>query len=323
MAELEYNQATALIDARKIEEATRMLESFLQKNPNSAWATYLLGVCHFRTKQFNIAESMFRRSIFIERNAHLAHYYLGLALERQNRPSEATVEYRIALEIKPEFKEAQQKIKSEQTTDAVRTPQDVKLSIDKTLARTIEKGRIDELSGSERRQAGTLLLAKRRRFISFSTLVVLVPLFGIISVVLIATDQVATDVALPLMILPLLILAISWIGRWMVTRYWLYERRIDFQSGILFRKRTSIWLFQIEDCWTRRSPFNLLTNDATVYIRAGANLETPSNFFYFLSGKTGLFKITGLGNSKVMYRTWEEIRDAAVVERRAMKNIWV
>jgi len=317
MTESENKQAAALIDAGKIEEATRMLEPILEKNPSSARAAYLLGVCYFRKKQFNVAESMLRRSIHNERNSHLAHYYLGLALERQNRLPEASVEYKIALEIKPEFKEAQQKIKSEQTADAVKTPQDVKLSVDRTLAKTIEKSQIDELSGPDRQPAGTLLLAKRRRFISFSGSVILVPLFGIASVVaLIATEKEAIGVALSLTILPLLILAIWWIGRWMVTRYWLYERRIDFQSGILFRKRTSIWLFQIESCWTKRSPFNLLTNDATIYIRTGAELEAPS-------AKTGLFKITGLGNSEVMYRTWEELRDAAIVERRAMKNIWV
>jgi hypothetical protein len=38
---------------------------------------------------------------------------------------------------------------------------------------------------------------------------------------------------------------------------------------------------------------------------------------------TSKVKITGFGSTKEQLSLWEEIRDAALIERRELKSIWV
>ncbi len=320
MTESNYERIAALIDSGSIEEATRALEAALHQEPNSPRAAYLLGVCYFRSQRFDAAESMLRRSISQNTQDHLAHYYLGLSLERQHRKDEAVVEYRIALAIKPDLEEARQKLEADQTDIEANPPANETPSADATLARRIERAGADELSGPDRLIAGDLLLEGHPRLRSFSILFVLswvaaaAPIYFILFVL---TDENYYDGEKPLFFISLPWLLIT---GWLllssrVTKYWVHERRIDFQSGVLFRKRNSLWLYQIEDIWLTRSPFNLITADSSVQLRSG-NQASPGR-------KPGQFRVTGIGNSKKMQEFFEELRDSAIVERRAMKNIWV
>ena len=157
--------------------------------------------------------------------------------------------------------------------------------------------------GGDREEArvykGELLFSGKRRMRSFSGLFVLQ-----------LTALIAT-VFQPLCALVFLLLWAILYMKSVATRYWIYERRIDIKTGVLLRQEHSIWIYEIDETWLTRSPLNLLTGDATVHIQAT------------MTHKTEHWEITGLGNHKFMKRLWEELRDAGLVERRAMKRWWI
>ena len=327
-------QAETLIQRGAITQAFEILKPIVQEGSNSEPAAYLLGICYFRLQKFNDAEALFRRSISNDTHNHLAYYYLGLALERQDRRPEAEVEYRIALAINPEFKEAQQKLGMPEQVQPPNMPSVISMpeqvqppktpavmggstrgsAVVDTLARRIELGREDELRGPDRRIAGDLLYEGHRRMRSFSAsfvLMVLLILLGVAAIAVGVSEGLGVVVLVPFALAAFLFLRLMISS--IVTKFWFYEGRIDLHSGILFKKKTTLWLYQVDDTWLSRSPLNLLTNDATISIRAG-HLETPRNI--------GVFKISGVGNARSMEWLWQELRDSAITERRAMKSIW-
>jgi len=182
------------------------------------------------------------------------------------------------------------------------------------------------------RDPGAKLCEGHRRFRSFAgRILILLPFIGPWTVLY---DELMKNSLreqeyflffLPLtLLLPLCFLVV--VLQSFATRYVFYERRIDLYRGILFRKVDSIWLFHVLNVNYRRGPINFLTNDAKVEIVADivSDLGPPGS-----RGK--IITITGMrsskyglkGNKKDMYAFFEEIRDAAIVERRGMKNWFI
>jgi tetratricopeptide (TPR) repeat protein len=67
----------------------------------------------FNARRFHDAEREYRAAIFIAGNAHTAamHHYLGVVLFNLNRPEDAAVEFRAALQRDPDYKEARENLK--------------------------------------------------------------------------------------------------------------------------------------------------------------------------------------------------------------------
>jgi Flp pilus assembly protein TadD len=110
------------------------------------------------------------------------------------------------------------------------------------------------------------------------------------------------------------------------TQYRVYERRVDFHSGILSRRKSSLWLYDVTDVDSERSPLMLLTNTAALALRseAGKVQDGPGR----LSRRRGqpaptVDRIIGIGTAREMEELWRTLRGAALRERRAMKNQWV
>jgi hypothetical protein len=111
-----------------------------------------------------------------------------------------------------------------------------------------------------------------------------------------------------LLAIPSLFLLLSAILSATSNRYFIYERRIDFERGFLYRKVNSAWLFEITDVRFEQSMPMLICNTAKVVL----NTE-----------KNGSAFVLGISNASRMKQLWAEIRDAALVQRRDLKTIWV
>jgi len=337
----QHDEGRRLLEAGQIEQAEAVLQEILRTAPTDVKATFLLGVCHFRRKQLVAAEDLFRRVIGIDERHSRAWYYLGLAHERQARPTEAREAYRRALDLDPAFNEARAKLGQPQNlagdTVAARaegtapaqgpgSPMQARAAAPPPASHAPtfvqpEGGADPGMDAA--RYAGELLLSRFRRMRSFSGHWLLTML-AFVAFVLVTVLGVAEDFegdlpeAFVIAALAFLALAVSLWARSRATRFDVYERRIEFKTGLLFRKQVSVWVYQIEDAWLRRGPCNLITGDATVILRA-SGLESHSA----RPSQAGTFRISGLGDYSAMDAFWREVRDAALVERRQMKKWWV
>ena len=112
--------------------------------------------------------------------------------------------------------------------------------------------------------------------------------------------------ALPGLIwLPLICKSCSW-------RYQVYQYRVDFETGLLSKRKHSVWLWQILDVEYNRSRMGWLTNTAAVQILADKRRGNQD-------AESASFEIIGLGGASFMEQLWEELVDAALVQRRAIK----
>jgi hypothetical protein len=112
--------------------------------------------------------------------------------------------------------------------------------------------------------------------------------------------------ALPVVIwLSLLCKSCSW-------RYQIYQYRVDFEVGLLSKRKHSVWLWQILDAEYNRSQMGWLTNTASVQILADKRQANQG-------AESVYFEIVGLGSAGFMEQLWEELVDAALVQRRAIK----
>ena len=96
-----------LIARGRAQEALKLLTIAVNRNPNDGLASYNAGVACYSLKQFEQAESHFKKAIrcfpdFIE-----AHHNLGQARAAQSKPRQAMAAYQAALQLNPEdFKSA-------------------------------------------------------------------------------------------------------------------------------------------------------------------------------------------------------------------------
>jgi hypothetical protein len=99
--------------------------------------------------------------------------------------------------------------------------------------------------------------------------------------------------------------------RWAFTRYTVYERRIDFASGILFQHRIPVWLYDITDISMRRSP--ALGGKAAIDIRYESSAKK----------KGGQKSLVGVSSASKMREFMERLQQDVLTERRAMKKMWI
>jgi tetratricopeptide (TPR) repeat protein len=110
------------------------------------------------------------------------------------------------------------------------------------------------------------------------------------------------------------------------TQYHIYERRIDFNTGVLFRRKSSVWLYDVIDIDSERSPLMLLTNTAALALRSETGkVEVTARAFGKRRGKSTVTidRMIGVGTARAMEELWRTLRSTALRERRAMKSQWV
>ena len=95
-------------------------------------------------------------------------------------------------------------------------------------------------------------------------------------------------------------------------RYQIYQHRVDFETGLLSKRKHSVWLWQILNVEYNRSQMGWLTNTAAVQILADKRRGNQD-------AESASFEIIGLGGASFMEQLWEELVDAALVQRRAIK----
>lgn len=98
----------------------------------------------------------------------------------------------------------------------------------------------------------------------------------------------------------------SLLGR-LATRYQILERRIDFSSGIFFRKTDSVWLYEIIDIKFEQPFFLLICRTGQIVIRT----------------EKRTYCIRAIQPTGEMRKLWETLRDAVIAQRRDLKGVWV
>jgi membrane protein YdbS with pleckstrin-like domain len=116
-------------------------------------------------------------------------------------------------------------------------------------------------------------------------------------------------VSLPVIALGAVLIMWS-ILRYAFTRYTVYERRIDFASGVLFQRRTPIWLYDITDISMRRSP--MLAGRAAIDVE----YETTKK-------KAGSESLIAVASGSQMREFMERLQEDVLQERRSMKKQWI
>lgn len=97
-----------------------------------------------------------------------------------------------------------------------------------------------------------------------------------------------------------------------LTRYTVYERRIDFGTGIFYQRRNPIWLYDITDISLRRSPLLILTRTAAIDIKYDTSKK-----------KAGSESIVAASSFPRMRDFMENLQERVLRERRAMKKMWI
>lgn len=119
-----YRECEALLKAGRFKECIKVTTKRVKKYPNSFDFIYLLGVCHSKyastlhgqgkqrkaQKQIVKAEKVFREAVILKKDAPEAFYYLGIALERQDKNKKAIKAYKQALNLKPDFVQAHSRL---------------------------------------------------------------------------------------------------------------------------------------------------------------------------------------------------------------------
>jgi tetratricopeptide (TPR) repeat protein len=303
----------AYLDARDV------LERLLKTNPNNPEAIYYLATCEYELKHFDLAKMGFTKFIADHPDNPRGYYAPGQVQERLGNREAAIKTFKTALTVDRRFELASRKLA---VLGALPT-RDLK----KEGAMTISgagspQTRVAPSSPAsiDKKYPGQLLLRCRRKTRSFSFLWLLFVICGstlpLATVgALVAGRGKNNDPFLYAFFMSLYIgipVGIILLWKSVSTMYEIYEKRIDIAHGVLHRTRRYMWLFEIEDLIYSQNPANLLTSDAKITIR----VQTPD-------GPPRIVSITGLGSAHFMRDMFQELKTAALVERRLMKQWWV
>ncbi|KVC63414.1 hypothetical protein WI73_24040 [Burkholderia ubonensis] len=95
------------------------------------------------------------------------------------------------------------------------------------------------------------------------------------------------------------------------TVYDIYERRIDIREGLLIRKESSVWTFEIINPTLHRSLLNVIFGCGRIIL-----IDTPSE-------QMNNAKIIGFGSFEDTRALWQALRDTAIKDRLTIKRMWI
>lgn len=360
MADGRVQLAEKMITARSYGPAINVLQQHLRQQPDDARARSLLGLAAYRSGDDAAAVEAFRAVLAIRPDDVPTLYNLGRTLERLGRVTEARPLIERAATLGPTYRPAVDWLaRSTETPPGPHRPDPPGSHRPDPPGPAAPTKPGDD---PERLTAGTLLHSGTRRLSSFLGVWIIAALLALTGLLVLGSHRpgrlqwmgealtfpspsflaevldkakggpleaqaqadydraVAQATALAdridsgllvtagiLIVLGLLLLIRSLIAA-PLTRYDLYQRRIDITRGVLNRHHTSAWLFEIQDVRLRQPPWLTLSRNAEIRIR--------------LQDSTKL-RIIGLGTLRQQIRLREELRDAALRERRALKSVWV
>lgn len=104
------------------------------------------------------------------------------------------------------------------------------------------------------------------------------------------------------------------------TRYYIYQNRIDFHTGLLSKHIHSVWFWQIKDIEYHCSFLDRLTGGSEIRILAAkaTHEQVEGIAEYRIIGLPSARP--GWGANKFMQELYHELFDAVVQKRRTMKN---
>ena len=106
-AEASYNLANLLQEKNRLDEAMEMYAKSLLLNPNNETAFYNLGIILHAQNRYNEAMLMYKKALAINPNYIDVYVNFGITLNAQNRVDEALLMYEKALFINSNNREAQ------------------------------------------------------------------------------------------------------------------------------------------------------------------------------------------------------------------------
>jgi hypothetical protein len=172
---------------------------------------------------------------------------------------------------------------------------------------------------------GDLILATHRSFSSFTRdwIVLLAGLSVSIPVGILAAFTVGPQVAGLILAWP----AYLWV-RLLIksrsTRYHIYQNRIDFVSGIISKRKKSLWLFDIRDVQYDCSAVGRITGGGMIRILAHTVVVShPADTIDEFLIHTLPSPRKDWSTNKHMETFWDELWDAAIIKRRIMKNWFI
>jgi tetratricopeptide (TPR) repeat protein len=351
--------AKALIKAGNDGSATTVLAQYLRSRPNDTEALYLFGTALYKVNKDKAAEGAFRRLLSITPRDTRAIYGLAVTLDRMGRPDEARPLLELALQIDPAFERARNKLTalSSSPTAAQKSAEPTPPSAPSTPIENEEHLTAGNLLGSGHRrlssfagrflqalavisvgilviityEPGRLMFLARNPPFQFPSLDFLLERYETTgqpehkqaldeAIAAIAGrsevfDRIFLGVGYALVAIGLVLILHSFLAA-RLTTYEVYERRIEVTKGVLNRRRLSAWLYEIADVELRQSPMLTLTRNAEVRIYLPqTGYGKPSRF-----NDRSVLRIIGFGRLRDQEHLWEEIRDAALRERRIMRR---
>jgi tetratricopeptide (TPR) repeat protein len=347
-------QAKEMIDAGNTSAAVQVLDPYLHKHPQDAEALYWYATALYRSKDNNNAEKAFRRLVTEAPKDDRASYGLAITLIRLNRLEDARYWLQATLNLNPKLDRARKSLEeldallSKDGPSMKATVTDSDVEADRHLVRgdLLRSGtrRLSSFSGQFAIAAlliilGLVLIITNRfdraswlaermtttRIAFLEETLVVFQQSGAIPYMITAVeaeldaayrDRAARAAQLD-RLLEILAIAMPIIGTLLViharlaasrTSYAVYERRIDVEQGVLNRSLQSVWLYQIKDVRLLRPFYLNVTNNALISLL----LEDKS-----------IIEIIGFGPYPDQERLREELTNAALIERRALRRWWV
>lgn len=338
---------------RRPAEALTLARQELDEHGWDSQMGYLAGQAMFRLDDFAKAESLFRRVVADDPSHALAVYYTGLCRERQGDFEQARSLYRTALALRPDFPEARRKLGEDDghsrrdVSDDGHSRRDVGADREGSLAAALD----DRTGGVT---AGQLLYSGRPRLRAFPG-----RLLGALALLTAAAlaprgaravqqqwlgpwsqatnddvlasaldgmaDAMPTVGRVAVVVLGLIgvLWTVSLLLTWLGSRYDIHERRIDLRAAGFRTNYDSIWLYEIVDVRLAVPPLLALAGSSRLYIRTATQPAQERPAAVGMRPTDTVHAVPGLGGRSFMKQLWRELRDAALVERRAMHRWWV
>lgn len=342
VAELMAAGKAALAEQRYA-DALRAFESVVASSPESPDGHYGAGVALLALERLDEARA--RLLAALERDpAHAqARYHLGLLAEDSGDPAEAERCYRAALAIDARHQLARRQLErllaradaSGAAADAARsTTASERPRSDgtrRTMADDLDAAAaVDPVAATR----GRLLVDGRRRVSSYGGRWLCVALAAAgAPVVTTAVERMAPLVpagglvgVLPA-ILPAVaaLLLVSILLSAALTRYRIYERRIDFHTGVLFRRQSTLWLYDVTDVDLERGLLLLLAGTGAIALQSEARKVPRSKLRRALGeiSDDGPDRIVGIASAERMQAYADHLRALVLHERRKMKERFI
>jgi len=315
-------EAKKLVASQSYAEAEKLLSEIVSEVPAHGLAWQELGNTYYKRKDFSKAVEAYQRRYGLEPDHPAVNYSLGISLTELGRADEARMFLKRAVEIKPDFTKAIQRLellgnKQTQITsqpnpaigNQAQKPQ-------KEHDRPLQSSEVTPPMFSKDLQQGEITPGRllfdgrqRKRFMVHWFLMA-IP-FALLMAFFAMNAANPTDIYGALLIGVLYSLPIVFIFLLIKTRSHscqIYERRIDYQQGFFFRNTDSLWLYELTNV-SFQQPLLL-----RIFRTAKIVLE---------SERQKSVQIVGIARASKMKEMWEDIRDASLSQRRDIKGLWV